>query len=125
MKRRLSITLPRELAQSRFGNAGSVKVTDYSNGSCRVDIEGEFEFHVVELDRYVQVEFLDPHPTQRRLTRQLYTYKDGTKDGLQVGDLVNAATVYQSFNRAIVRELGSGISPTAATRSITKRLRCA
>jgi len=75
-----------------------------------VEIEIITELPVVEfsqesLDRYVSVEYLDPHPVSGILTHQLFCYRDPFDPPLREGELVWVATVHKARNRAIVREV--------------------
>jgi len=125
MKRKLSITLSPQYSNEGY-RRGDFTITELVSGGARIEYTGDeqdFKFHVEELDRYVKVEFLDPHPLTKRLTRELWTYRDATKDGLKVGEIVNAPTRYAYSNRAIVRELGAHVAFNVAdARTITHRL---
>jgi hypothetical protein len=125
MKQRVTITVPRQVADKatvfdpRAGRAFKSPLD-----AIEITFEGErIDIDVEDLERYVQVEFLDAHPAKGRLTHRWYTYRDALGGiPLAVGDLVIVPTVYRAYNRAIVRELGSNISPTAQTKYVTRRL---
>jgi hypothetical protein len=68
------------------------------------DLYDEVTFKATPMDRYVMVEYLDPHPVSGELTRKEFCYRDPW-GSLQVGDLVDAPTVYEEHNRAIVRRV--------------------
>jgi hypothetical protein len=132
MKQRVTITVPRQIADKaivfdpRAGRAFQSPID-----AIEITFEGErIDVEVEDLERYVQVEFLDAHPVHGTLTHQLYTYRDNLTDvhrdtrtrALRVGDIVDVPTCYQRHNRAIVRKLGSNISPTAQTKYVAARL---
>jgi hypothetical protein len=88
--------------------------------TAEITVEGHGTIvETVELERFVQVEFLDNHPMLGRPTHQLYTYRDTFAEPLQVGDLVDVPTQYLPRNRAIVRKLGANIPTGAITKAVT------
>jgi hypothetical protein len=126
MKQKITIRASRHAILESLGTS---RIVDHDPGYAtdilveEIVIDAE-SVVVEELEKFVTVEFLDPHPRLRRLTHELYTYKDSTQDGLQVGDLVKAPTVYEPLGaRAIVRSTKPNIPTTHITKSIVDRNR--
>lgn len=69
--------------------------------------------YTYEVPKFVQIEFLDPHPGNSMCDYQdkLYTYEDHCDPPLKAGDIVVAPTKYKDFNRAIVRDLEGPVLP--------------
>lgn len=102
-----------------FNNARSVTIDDPDEN---VVIETE------QLDKYVQVEFLDPKPGEyyteaRQIKRQWYTYRVQPHMSIEVGDIVLVSSQCASPARAIVRAHGSGIGDAKTAYVLNRILR--
>jgi hypothetical protein len=84
---------------------GNTKIT---RSAGQFVIDGDFEFEEVDLNDYVQVQFLSGPDSYSR--SKLYTYIDPGM-GLAPGDLVDVPTNYHDHNVAMVKELGRGSWP--------------
>lgn len=85
-------------------------------------VEGYLEIEIEELDRFVEVQFIDPHPTRGTISPayELFTYQVPDGMTLKVGDIVDVPTMYKLRNRAVVRKVDSNNLPNAVNYRFVK-----
>jgi hypothetical protein len=109
-KQRVTLVVPRDVLSRQ-----RIEDVSYRNAD-RIVLEGAgITVEVEDVDKFVEVQFLDPHPVRGTLSppRELFTYQVPEGMTLKVGDIVDVPTMYQPRNRAIVRKVDSNNLPNA------------